>query len=87
MLSQFEPVLYKLRDLMSAKVPGFYYESQLTKSPPPSEKDYFLIEDILKQKKIKGENYYFVKYLYFPKKVLILYISSTQYMLKGVVLA
>ena len=54
-LSQFEPVLYKLRDLMSAKVPGFYYESQLTKSPPPSEKDYFLIEDILKQKKIKGE--------------------------------
>jgi len=52
---------------MNAKVPGFYYESQLTKSPPPSSTEYFLIEKVLKQKKIKGENYYFVKYLYFPK--------------------
>jgi len=54
--------------LQKDKVPGFYYESELTKAPPPSETGYFFIQKILKKRKIKGEQYYFVKYLFYGDK-------------------
>jgi len=67
-LSQVNPPLFKLIDLQGASVPGFYYESQLTKSPPPGEKDYFFVEKTLKRKTVKGKKYFFVKYLFYPAK-------------------
>jgi len=67
-LSDIEPVLYELIDLKKAAVPGKYYKQQLTKSPPPKEVEYFFIESVLKQKKIRGKLYYLVKYLYYPSK-------------------
>lgn len=68
MLSEVNPPLYVLQDLMKDSVPGFYYATQLTKSPPPSDEDYFVVENILKQKIVKGEKYFLVKYLYYPSK-------------------
>lgn len=61
--------MYKLVDLQEDKVPGIYYETELTKSPPPSEKDYFMIEKVLKKKTIHGKKFLFVKYLFYPDKV------------------
>jgi len=60
------PPLYELVDLMNDKVPGFFYKEQLTLAKKPDyQKDYFLVEKILKQKTVKGEKFYFVKYLYY----------------------
>jgi len=67
-LSQVNPPIFKLKDLLGASVPGFYYETQLTKAPPPSEKDYFWVEKVLKQKTIKGIKYFFVKYMFYGNK-------------------
>jgi len=53
---------------MNDKVPGFYYSTQLTKSPPPSSSEYFLVEKVLKQKKVKGKKYLFVKFLFYGPK-------------------
>lgn len=55
-------------DLMNDKVPGHYYREQLTKSLPPDQHEYFLIEKVLGQKKIKGKQHVLVKYLYYPDK-------------------
>ena len=62
------PVMFKLKDLLKEDVPGQFYEKQLTKSPAPKASDYFFIEKILGQKKIKGVLHYLVKYLYYPNK-------------------
>jgi len=69
-LSEIKPVLYKLVDLMNDEVPGFYYESQLTKAPPPNNEEFFLVEKVLKQKIVKGEKFFLIKYLFFPNKVI-----------------
>lgn len=61
--------MYKLIDLQKHEVPGLYYESQLTKAPPPSDKDYFLIEKVLKEKTVKRKKFLFVKFLFYPEKV------------------
>lgn len=53
---------------MNDSVPGYYYESQLTKSPPPAPSDYFQIEKVLKEKTVKGKKFYFVKYLFYGPK-------------------
>jgi len=70
-LSEIKPELYKLIDLLKDPVPGFYYETQLTKAPSPSKEDFFLIEKVLKQKQVKGKKFFFVKYLFYPSKVSI----------------
>jgi AAA+ superfamily predicted ATPase len=54
---------------MKDKVPGHFYKEQLTKAPKPDyQKDFFFIEKVLGQKKVKGKMYYLVKYLYYPSK-------------------
>ena len=76
MLSQSKPELYKLRDLQQDLIPGYYYASQLTKAPPPSEKEYFFIEKILDEKRVRGKKFYLVKYLFYGDKfnqIMILY--------------
>ena len=61
MLSEINEPLYKLKDLMHDSVPGFYYKEELTKAPRPEKSDYFLVEDVLKEKTVKGKNVLFVK--------------------------
>ena len=68
MRAERRPVMYKLQDLLKEKVLGQFYREQLTKSPPPKASDYFFVEKILGQKKIKGVDHYLVKYLYYPNK-------------------
>lgn len=53
---------------MNHSVPGFYYRQQLTKAPPPSEKDYFFVEKVLQEKVVQGKKYFLVKYLFYPPK-------------------
>jgi len=65
-LSEIKPELYQLRDLLGEIIPGYYYSEQLTKAPKPEEKDYFMIEKILKEKTVKGKKFYFVKFLFYP---------------------
>ena len=77
-LAQIQPVMFKLIDLMKDKVEGQFYRQQLTKSPPPKASDYFFVEKILGQKKIKGVNHFLVKYLYYPNK-FNQYVPSTNF--------
>lgn len=60
--------MFKLVDLQNDEVSGNFYREQLTKSPPPEEKEYFFVEKILGRKTIKGKKYILVKYLYYPNK-------------------
>lgn len=68
MRAEVSPPMFKLQDLMNDAVPGQFYQEQLTKSPPPKASDYFFVEKVLGQKKIKGVLHYLVKYLYYPNK-------------------
>lgn len=67
-LSELDEPLFKLKDLMNDDVPGFYYAGQLTKTAKPEEKDYFLVEKVLKEKTVKGKKFFFVKFLFYPPK-------------------
>jgi len=54
-------------------VPGHFYRQQLTKAPakapePNYKKDFFFVEKVLSEKTLKGQKYYFVKFLYYPSK-------------------
>ena len=63
------PPLFSLIDLMKDKVSGHFYKEQLTKAPTPDyKKDYFLVEKVLSEKKVRGKKYFFVKFLYYPSK-------------------
>ena len=63
------PPLFSLIDLMKDPYPGHYYKEQLTKAPKPDfKKDFFFVEKVLSEKKIKGKKYFLVKYLYYPSK-------------------
>lgn len=54
---------------MKDKIPGHFYKEQLTKAPKPNyQKDFFFIEKVLGEKKVRGKIYYLVKYLYYPAK-------------------
>lgn len=66
--AQVKPVMFKLVDLQNDEVSGNFYREQLTKSPPPQDQEYFLIEKILGKKTIKGKKHVLVKYLYYPNK-------------------
>lgn len=54
---------------MHDRLPGFYYREQLTKAPDVNYKtQFFEVEKILKTKKIKNKTFYYVKYMWYPKK-------------------
>jgi hypothetical protein len=54
---------------MKDKVPGHFYQEQLTKAPEPNyKKDFFFVEKVLSEKILKGQKYFFVKFLYYPSK-------------------
>lgn len=60
--------MFKLVDLLNDPVEGHFYSEQLTKSSPPQEHNYFLVEKIVGEKKVKGKKYLLIKYLYYPEK-------------------
>ena len=60
-LSEIKEPLYKLKDLMHDSVPGFYYKEELTKARQPEKSDYFLVEDVLKEKVVKGKIFFLLK--------------------------
>jgi hypothetical protein len=63
------PVLYSLEDLMGSAVKGHFYEKQLRLAPNADSEDFiFEIEKVEKKKIVKGEEFYYVKYLYYPSK-------------------
>jgi len=67
--ANINPPLFQLEDLMQAPIKGYFYKDQLTLTEAPyNKKDFFFVEKILHKKIIKGETYYYVKFLYFPKK-------------------
>jgi hypothetical protein len=54
---------------MKDKVPGHFYEQQLTKAPEPNyKKDFFFVEKVLNEKTVRGQKYVLVKFLYYPSK-------------------
>ena len=70
------PPMFQLRDLMNDKVKGRYYAQNLVVAPIPKDDFFFEVEEILKTKTIKRVKYCFVKYLFYPKKVLKNKINS-----------
>lgn len=67
------PTLFSLVDLMNDKLDGFYYSKQLTKAPKPNyTKDYFFVEEIIREKIVKNKKYFEVKFLYYPSKFNLL---------------
>ena len=60
-------MLYSVADLMDEKLPNLFYREQLHKTEKP-DNNFFLVESVLKEKKIKGKKYFFVKFLYYPAK-------------------
>lgn len=70
-----KPVLFTLEDLMKTEVKGKFYQTQLRLAPNASDLDFiFEVEKVEKKKLIKGKEFYFVKYLYYPGKVLLIHI-------------
>ena len=64
-----KPPLYSLVDLMNDTVPGHYYKEELLKAPSVNyKKHFFEVEEILAKKYINKKLYYYVKYLFYPKK-------------------
>lgn len=54
---------------MNDAVPGHFYKEELTVAPNVNhKKHYFEVEDILKKKLIKNKLYFYVKYMFYPKK-------------------
>jgi hypothetical protein len=52
---------------MKEKLPNFFYREQLTKTSKP-DNDFFLVEKIIAEKKVKGVKHLYVKFLYYPDK-------------------
>lgn len=66
-----DPPLYTVEDLMGEALKTQYYAKQLWPAPDPNQNDFtFEIEDVIRKKKIKGEEHIFVKYLYYPRKLI-----------------
>ena len=69
MLAEVTPPLYTLVDLQGDKFGAYFYSWQLTPTDKPDyKKDFFLVEEILGEKTVKGQKYFKVKYLYYPSK-------------------
>lgn len=52
---------------MGEKLKTQFYQQQLRLAPDPTELE-FEIEEVLGEKKVRGEPYIHVKYLYYPCK-------------------
>ncbi len=63
-----QPVLYKLADLKNTPLKGYYYAGQLAKTTKPKSHEYFTIEKIVGEKKVRGKEYVRVKYLHYGEK-------------------
>ena len=64
-----KPALYTLIDLMKDEKPGHFYREQLIEAETPNfEQNYFEIEKVISEKKVRGKKYYLVKFLYYPSK-------------------
>ncbi len=61
-----DPVLYRVVELNGTKVPGYFYGAQLTPTEAPKEQDSFRVEKVLKTKKVRGETFYYCKFLHYP---------------------
>lgn len=59
------PVTYKLIDYDNDPIEGSFYEQELVKTSVP---DYYEIENILDERKVKGHTEYFVSFHGWPKK-------------------
>ena len=57
--------LYSISDLLGEHLKGHFYEPELQRVTPP---EFFSLEKILKEKKIKGKKHFFVKWLNWPDK-------------------
>lgn len=69
MKSEVNPPLFTLVDLLQDKVPGHFYEQELVRAPNVNyNKHFFEVEEILKTKKVKSKTFYYVKYVFYPKK-------------------
>jgi len=67
--STINPPLYTLIDLMKDEKPGHYYREQLIATPAPNfEENYFEVEKVISEKKVRGKKYFLVKFLYYPDK-------------------
>ncbi len=63
------PVLYKLKDLLEEKIPGYYYGQQLTRAPTPKKEHFFKVEKVYRPaKRINGVKCFYVKFLHYPNK-------------------
>ena len=49
---------------------GYFYKEQLTLTNAPKKSDYFLVEKVLKKKKVRGEQFFYVKFQFYPSKVI-----------------
>jgi hypothetical protein len=59
------PVTYHIKDMSGEVIEGSFYNEELQKT---QLKDTLLIEEVLKERKVKNKKQYFVKYLGMPKK-------------------
>lgn len=58
------PTVYEIEDLNGEEIVGTFYESELQKITKP---DTYKIEKILKRKRVRGKNSYFVKWIGYPE--------------------
>jgi len=63
-VNKTNPWTYKLKDYKGEIIEGSFYESELQKTQ--QKKDTYLVEAILKTKKVKGKKYVLVKWLGYP---------------------
>jgi Integrase core domain/Chromo (CHRromatin Organisation MOdifier) domain len=60
------PVVYTLKDQMGEMLEGIFYEQELQKANTID--DVYIVEKVIKTRKIRGKNQYFVKWRGYPAK-------------------
>lgn len=67
--ASISPVLYTLEDLLGDRVSQLYYAEQLTPVKKPEyQKDWFLVDQVLDEKLVKGKKFYKIRFLYYGPK-------------------
>ena len=64
-INNTSPVTYKLKDYNGEIIEGSFYEQELQKT---KQKEVYLIEKVLKTKKVGNKKQYLVKWLGYPEK-------------------
>ena len=62
-----KPFVYKLEDLLSEDVDGYFYEQELSPVPNPDDIEY-KIEKVIRRKTVKGKRMALVKWKGYPDK-------------------